>query len=1103
MTTLSFKDFAKGGAVSVVGNESNVQKKEAESGNSFMKGISRVADIYSKNVKEQFGAGLDRGAEALTVQPEAANNAIARGDKVAEGTAYVRGGLRLSGGVAQSLFSPITAAIQTGIQGYAELDQATGGRVAEQIKSVAQNNPEIVKGMSDFVAQNPEKVKDVEDLLNFLGAKAVTKSASMVEDGARATVNGVTDGVGAGASAIKDTAATVVGDTASKIMPTSEGIMQRVARIPKGEQVKFEKLTGKSVGQFLDETGNYGTPDKIVERLYADFTKSKQTADDALAQIQGNYKSEPVTTALKELDGKVERTSSPGAPDADFARVKELVAKEKAEGLTMTEINEVKRIYERRVRLDYLKGNVAEDVTRANNVDNALRTWQFAEAEKAGLTNLPEINKFTQANRQLMDALGKEISGSAGNNALGLTDAILLAGGSPESIASLVVKKTFSDPGFQSFAAKKLSKNKVKTSVPKANFKTSKPEQPQSLEKVPVSSTNSTTVPTKGKGIRGMVNIGELGKVFNRDAVGKFAVEDAIKNMKTVMKKPFTAEVNDTIIANSRILKDTKVSKTIKDSARKELADTLKEQGLFDYDGKLIAKDDEFLIKISNEAGAFSDTLELRAKAMAGDSATQDMMKERMGEYTKKKVVSEQTFAAGYHPSEQLSNFIGKGAKTFKASEGQVFPDKMIKNTIDVNIKFKPKFYVLNNPVDYFKKMDSIERMYAQKTGYRSEPSFDEIVKKGYKPALDLKKDMEMSSKIKGSVSLRDIVDYPAFFDAYPNAKNIKVVIKPNVGGNNLGAITVGEDGKIQMSLRAGNRKMEETIKHELQHYIQAKEGWHEGGSPDMTNPDLQQFILEIYRNNILKNNKNVSISDMKYLDDTIKKVRDGKALNGYEFEDFFGADGSDDLRKTASKAYRALYGEQEAFSNSLSELQNKSTIFKKHGVDYTSLQKDIKYPIEQEAKKSLTPSKVYHGTPNDFKGEPNFPLYLTSDKRYADIYQNPSASSLSSGKKATSPTTKEFTVNHNAKVLDSRTPEGKALLKEYWDNYSVSGMQVKTKSGLPDWTEGTNLEEFLAEKGYKYDAILLDEGGVPTNNGVKSRGVSFVALNKNAFKSK
>lgn len=471
MATLSFKDFAKGGAVSVVGNESNVQKQEAQSGNSFMKGLSRVADIYSKNVKEQFSAGLDRGAEALTTQPEAANNAIASGDKVAEGVAYARGGLRLSGGVAQSLFSPITAAIQTGIQGYAELDQATGGRVADQIKSVAQNNPDIVKGMSDFVAQNPEKVKDVEDLLNFLGAKAVTKSASMAEGGAKATVNGVADGVGAATNAIKDTTASVVGDVASKVMPTSEGIMQRVARIPKGEQVKFEKLTGKSVGQFLDETGNYGTPDKIVERLYTDFSKSKQTADDALATLQGTYRATPVRTALSELEGKVKRTSSPGAPDTDFSRVMELSAKEKAQGLSMTEINEVKRMYERRVRLDYLKGTVAEDVTRATNVDKAVHDWQMAEAEKAGLKNLQEINNFTQANKQLMDALGKELSGTAGNNALGLTDAILIAGGSPESIASLVTKKIFSDPGVRSYVAKKLSPNKVKVGVPEAQFK--------------------------------------------------------------------------------------------------------------------------------------------------------------------------------------------------------------------------------------------------------------------------------------------------------------------------------------------------------------------------------------------------------------------------------------------------------------------------------------------------------------------------------------------------------------------------------------------------------------------------------------------------------
>jgi len=44
MATLSFKDFSQGKPVSVVANESSVQKQESESGNSFMKGLSRVAD---------------------------------------------------------------------------------------------------------------------------------------------------------------------------------------------------------------------------------------------------------------------------------------------------------------------------------------------------------------------------------------------------------------------------------------------------------------------------------------------------------------------------------------------------------------------------------------------------------------------------------------------------------------------------------------------------------------------------------------------------------------------------------------------------------------------------------------------------------------------------------------------------------------------------------------------------------------------------------------------------------------------------------------------------------------------------------------------------
>jgi uncharacterized protein YnzC (UPF0291/DUF896 family) len=359
--------------------------------------------------------------------------------------------------------------IGTAVLGGAE-SLATGKPLAQTqamqpnvgIEALKQETPQ-----GQALTQSLEPTNDTQKYGGYAetGAEALAGGGyGLIKD---ATVGGAKL-VAKGAKPVIDTASKVI----SKVAPTSESIMQRVARIPKGEQAKFEKLTGKSVGTFLDETGNYGTPDKIIEKLHTDFQKSKATADSALETLQGTYRATPVRTALDELAGKVQRTSSVGAPDADLARVTELSAKEKSKGLTMSEINEVKRIFERRVRLDYLKeGTSQESITKATNIDKALHDWQMVEASKAGLTNLQEINKFTQTNKQLMDALGKEQAGIGGNNALGLTDAILVAGGSPESIASLVTKKVLSDKGVQSYVAKKISKIPVKTGVPKAQFK--------------------------------------------------------------------------------------------------------------------------------------------------------------------------------------------------------------------------------------------------------------------------------------------------------------------------------------------------------------------------------------------------------------------------------------------------------------------------------------------------------------------------------------------------------------------------------------------------------------------------------------------------------
>lgn len=257
-------------------------------------------------------------------------------------------------------------------------------------------------------------------------------------------------------SGIKTTGSKGIQEATSKALNPND-IMQRVARISKSKQANFQKTSGESVGEYLVNRGIFGNIDEITKQLYRRFTKSKNTADEAIAKLEGTYKPTPVGTVLNELLENEVKVSSPGATSKDFGRVRELFNKYSKEGLTMTEINEVKRLFERNVKLDFLKENNPKGVTRANNLDSAIRKWQFDQASKLGLKNLPEINKETRLARQLLDDLGKEYAGSAGNNAITLTDWVILAGGDPTAVGGFLAKKALSSKGVQSFFAKKLS----------------------------------------------------------------------------------------------------------------------------------------------------------------------------------------------------------------------------------------------------------------------------------------------------------------------------------------------------------------------------------------------------------------------------------------------------------------------------------------------------------------------------------------------------------------------------------------------------------------------------------------------------------------------
>lgn len=226
---------------------------------------------------------------------------------------------------------------------------------------------------------------------------------------------------------------------AAKKIP--EQLMQRVARVSKGKQAAFEEQAGSSIGQYLVDRGIFGTPDQIVDQLFTRFEQSKGAVDDALGELPGKFKTTAIGTALKDLLAREEAISGPGAISRDLERVRELSRLHDGQGLDMSEINEVKRLFERNIRLEYIKENAPEKIARATTLDSAIRKWQADTATQLGFKNLPHLNKETQLARQLMDDLGTEYSGSAGNNAISLTDWITLSGGTPANAAMFLTKK--------------------------------------------------------------------------------------------------------------------------------------------------------------------------------------------------------------------------------------------------------------------------------------------------------------------------------------------------------------------------------------------------------------------------------------------------------------------------------------------------------------------------------------------------------------------------------------------------------------------------------------------------------------------------------------
>lgn len=147
---------------------------------------------------------------------------------------------------------------------------------------------------------------------------------------------------------------------------------------------------------------------------------------------------------------------------------------------------------------------------------------------------------------------------------------------------------------------------------------------------------------------------------------------------------------------------------------------------------------------------------------------------------------------------------------------------------------------------------------------------------------------------------------------------------------------------------------------------------------------------------------------------------------------------------------------------------------------------------VDEAARRNGYTMKVFHGTPTGGFTQFRDWSYFTENKNYADRYNHPSASS-SRGYAVTStqPMTYELYMNPG-RVFDTRDTEAAKLYNKARMEY---GMGELLENGLPDWTDGRDIIDYIEENDLPYDTIILDEGadggyGDP----VVKRGLSYVS---------
>lgn len=423
-------------------------------------------DSAGADLKRGFGEAQTRFQEGLERQDTASQRETGLGRL--SGT--LGAGFRAAGEATGSLLGGAIRAVPGGTTAMNKIEDVVGTGVEKSLET----------GVPQKIGEQFEKLPEgVQTGLGDLGNVAMGAAGIAEPLVAPGATRAVSTAIKTGLKKIEDSSS-IVGKSGVTQSGTAgitealtkglapEDIMQRVARVSKGKQIKFEERAGESIGEYLVSRDIFGTPEQIFDQLFTRMQQSKSRVDRRLAAIDGLYKSTAVKNALTEITAK---EAAVGVPGRESQRIATLAKKHKNEGLTLSEVNEVKRILERNVRVDYFKEVNTAGIEKTNRIDSDIRDFIEQKATAKGFNVVAQLNKETSLAKQLADNLSDEYAGSAGNNAVSITDWILLSEGatSPAALAGFVGKKIASSKTMMSATARIMAKNKgLKKDLPDA-----------------------------------------------------------------------------------------------------------------------------------------------------------------------------------------------------------------------------------------------------------------------------------------------------------------------------------------------------------------------------------------------------------------------------------------------------------------------------------------------------------------------------------------------------------------------------------------------------------------------------------------------------------